>query len=311
MKGAWAILLTGMVLAACEEPFNPIVEGERPFTVFALLNTAADTQVVRVHGSVLPSIDDPGYPEIPGTSVTISSSSGQWSFKDTLVIAASVNVKAFFAPNVVPVPGLTYQLMVHTDAGDASAVTTVPGRCEIFCGVSFILQDPSKYPLDELIVGSAALAPEAYGYLIRLVIEYERSTPEGWTVQHDEVPLMYRLEADPLYPEPRRRTTKVAAPGTLQSREAAYYSNRLYIQALKVIPRGTPVRWRRALFIVSQTDRHFFSYYSISNGFRDPNSIRIDRPDYSNIIGALGVFGSLTSDTLAISLPARIDLPEL
>jgi hypothetical protein len=89
------------------------------------------------------------------------------------------------------------------------------------------------------------------------------------------------------------------------------FSNLTYQQTLKRIygVASGSVRMRRALFVVHQIDRHFFAYFSLANHFLDPNSIRVDRPDYSNLSGALGFFGAITSDTLAISLPADLSPP--
>jgi len=47
-----------------------------------------------------------------------------------------------------------------------------------------------------------------------------------------------------------------------------------------------------------------YNYYGIANGFRDPNTIRVDEPDFTNIAGGVGVFGGFVQDTLVVALPA-------
>ena len=42
----------------------------------------------------------------------------------------------------------------------------------------------------------------------------------------------------------------------------------------------------------------FYNYYKVVRGFDDPRTVRLDLPDYSNIEGARGVFGSVYRDTL-------------
>jgi hypothetical protein len=231
-------------------------------------------------------------------------------------VDGGLTVEAFLAPGWMPVRGSSYQLLVQTLQGDATADVTVPGGCTISSGSAWILQDPYRQPTIEVISCRAVLAREAYGLLIRLVVEYQESDGTGWSNKQMEVPLAYRNSSDDptqtegVYPHPKRRTTLVVMEGEPQQ-EWEGFSNDTYRQTLKRIYRlaSGPVRMRRALFVVHQIDRHFFAYYSLANHFLDPNSIRVDRPDYSNVSGALGFFGAITSDTLAISLPTDLSPP--
>ncbi len=55
-----------------------------------------------------------------------------------------------------------------------------------------------------------------------------------------------------------------------------------------------------AVLEVLQTDAAIYDFYSISNGFNDPLTMRTERPVYTNISGGLGFFGSAAYDSTSI-----------
>jgi hypothetical protein len=90
------------------------------------------------------------------------------------------------------------------------------------------------------------------------------------------------------------------------------FGNRPYLQTLSILYSRygkENLRMKKALLILTQAERHFFTYYSFANFFQDNLSIRVDRPDYTNIDGALGFFGSIASDTVAYVLPPDLSAP--
>jgi hypothetical protein len=64
------------------------------------------------------------------------------------------------------------------------------------------------------------------------------------------------------------------------------------------------VQFRHAMFELIQVDPPLYNYYNIVNGFQDEFSVRTDLPDYTNIRGGVGVFGSFTVDSVLVSLPS-------
>ena len=63
------------------------------------------------------------------------------------------------------------------------------------------------------------------------------------------------------------------------------------------------LKFRSVLFVMTQVEPNLYNYYNIVNGFQDPNSIRTDHPDYTNIQGGIGVFGAMTHDSTLYTLP--------
>jgi len=60
---------------------------------------------------------------------------------------------------------------------------------------------------------------------------------------------------------------------------------------------------------VIQFDAALYNNYSVENLFRDPYTIRLDEADYTNILGGVGVFGSLAVDSTVRALPEQISRP--
>lgn len=72
---------------------------------------------------------------------------------------------------------------------------------------------------------------------------------------------------------------------------------------------GDGVRFQDVVFQVIQFDAALYNNYSVENLFRDPYTIRLDEADYTNILGGVGVFGSLAVDSTVRALPEQISRP--
>ncbi len=52
-----------------------------------------------------------------------------------------------------------------------------------------------------------------------------------------------------------------------------------------------------------QAEQNLYSYSSAVRQYRDPRSVRLDEPMYSNINGVVGLFGIHAVDSLVYTLP--------
>jgi len=52
-----------------------------------------------------------------------------------------------------------------------------------------------------------------------------------------------------------------------------------------------------------QLDENLYNYYAIVRGFDDPFSLRLDKPNFSNIKNGTGLFASYSVDSLVQVLP--------
>ncbi len=71
-----------------------------------------------------------------------------------------------------------------------------------------------------------------------------------------------------------------------------------YSSAVGKMTSGTVV----AVVKLLQLDATLYDFYSISNGFNDPLTMRTEKPVFTNITGGLGFFGSAAEDSLLIQV---------
>ena len=314
------ILFAAILVAAggigCSDDFNPSITGPRPYVVFAILNPAIDTQIVRVHATSEPADPHPPLLGVPGATVTITGSSGMISYQpvDLHGTPGTVDsvIPAFQAPSFHPLRGGTYTLVVTAPSGTATATIEVPSYTPGSMSIQdfLLIQNPHSYPLESPIILTSILARQTLGFTVRFQIEYEVLRNAVWVVEQWEVPTVYLSNNGPSdfvaqYPTLRRRNGTAAVGSGPQTAETTFYLNSTYEATISLIHAtyGTPnIRMKRAVFLLQQADRHFFTYYSYANSFQDRLTIRVDQPDYTNMDGALGFFGSMTIDTLAFPL---------
>jgi hypothetical protein len=315
------ILMIGTLAAAgCTESFDPTVPGTRPFAVFAPLHAGTDTQFVRLTATSDPTDASPAIVPVPGAVVTVAGPGGTVTYQPVVRPGEPGSpdsiIVEYRADGFRPVRGGAYLLQVSAPAGAAMASIVIPASTgtPITTRDPFILSQPHSYPLETPIVVNVSLSNESMGYMVRLLIEYEVNRAGVWELEREEVPLAYTNIASaedpgPIFPMLARRTNTPGVGGGLPPPETVFFSNRVYEKTISLIHGrfgSANLRMRRALFVLLQADRHLFTYYAYANSFDDRFTIRLDQPDYSNVQGALGIFGAMASDTLAQTLPANL-----
>jgi hypothetical protein len=223
-------------------------------------------------------------------------------------------IAAFGLP-LRPQRGASYDLEVTTPQGTARGSIVVPGVADLATNNFLILQEPWSYPEDRLLTFTTLLSNQTMGFMIRLAIEYDVLRNGVWVTETRDVPVAYSevispTNYTPVYPVMIRRTsTPTTSLRGIVPRESMLYSHAAYRQTLWLLyglHGETNLRMRRFLIMLVQADLPFFMYYSYANNFQDRYTIRVDQPDFSNLTGALGFFGSISVDTLSYTLPSNL-----
>ncbi len=319
MRRLPVMMALAFLAAGCSEAFDPTVSGPRPFGVFAVLHSGTDTQYVRLTQTSDPTDPAPKIQSVPNAVVTVLGPGGPFSYQPFVRSGApgtADSIVEYRATGFLPMRGGTYVLNVQTPSAVASATVVVPTNTVVPISMrdAFILSQPHTYPLEAPIVVSAALANASMASMIRFLIEYEVNRNGVWEIERTEVPLVYtNISSDedpaPVYPTLTRRINSPSVGGGLPPPETTFFTNVAYERTIALIHAryGTPnLRMKRVLMVLVQADRNFFTYYAFANSFDDRFTIRVDQPDYSNMIGALGIFGSVATDTLAQNIPVNL-----
>jgi hypothetical protein len=123
-------------------------------------------------------------------------------------------------------------------------------------------------------------------YLPRLILVYAKIV-SGTEERHEVlVPEKYEDNGNgigPVYPSPTKNTI-------------ASFQNSALDSVFRQISAGDPVKSHYKIYgLVLELlvfDDNLSKYYSVTNGFLDDYTIRLDEIDYTNVEGGLGIFGS-------------------
>ena len=124
-----------LVLAACDDSFNPVSEGKTDFfAVSGFLDTAADTHFVRVN-PVRETLAAPQEPRAVQVTTTHLATGTQTAWQDSLVLLDNGQTGQLFFAQIPVEPGETYRLEVRGAEGEVTqAVTRVPPRIRLAPG---------------------------------------------------------------------------------------------------------------------------------------------------------------------------------
>ena len=319
MKGSVvAIVLLVTLNSGCDDSVDPGDRFEPRMVIYGVLSSETSTQIIRVYSNYNPPDYDPAAqpadPVVRDAVVQISDGTQVFSFTDTVFARKDTSryrdsIYAYVANGFRPESGKTYTLMVTSPThGALSQTTTMPGNSVLQVFGHQSIANPWCNSAIPAI--SYVLYPPGGGYVARMLIEYEENYPGVTLTKYQEVPSMYML-IDPLYslyavsyPGVQRKDSPGAKSVSTQ------WSRANYITALGFVNDfAYNHKFKRAVFVVIQYNEAWYKYYQFGRAFKDPLSIRLDEPDYTNIPGGLGLFAGYTVDSIAVPIPCIMTAP--
>jgi hypothetical protein len=160
---------------------------------------------------------------------------------------------------------------------------------------------------------AVTLSADAAAYIVRFTIEYEALTGGVWQPGRVEVPLDRETSvgtAPGNYVYPSLMARGQLSDVALEGRGGVVFPGWAYrgvLSQLRSIYGGTNLRFRNAVFTLTQVNFALYAYYSTANAFFGAATLRLDEPDYSNIEGGLGVFGAMRDDADTLRLPQTLN----
>jgi hypothetical protein len=318
IKTTYAALFVFVLFSGCEQPFTSKGPYVQKLAAVGILSNTSDTQYVRV----LKSYDPPGFDPyevledqaIRGAEVIVTLEGSPVRYREIMLVRPdtsrfSEKIVAYAANQFRLQPGKTYNLDVATPSdGSVHSSVTVPdtGWITLFNPGMLSTSRVENGTAEDLVV-QVGISPFTAGYMVRFYLEYDLLRNSVWVRTRTEMPgavVIVDTARYYAYPKLVRRTS---TPGPPQSRqkEGAYFWITAYAEKLKDLKKqyGNDIWLRRAVFILTQFEANLYTFYNIANGYQDAVSIRLDMPDWTNIIGGLGVFGAMVEDTLYVDIP--------
>jgi len=279
----------------CHKAFEPIAPIKPRPVLFSLITTARDTQFVKLaltRGDRT-SLDN-SYNLNPKITLSRDGQSAQTeTFLPSIQTYPAFPFRAEF--------GATHTLRVVTqEFGTIEATATIPQRASFDIAGRSTLDTPDKSPFD--ITVRVTFHTTTKAFRIQFFVECDIVRGTDTTLLRQEIPLNYadstaivETGSSPLFGRLEVRT------------EQNVYTKKAYISALfALLAKASGANWvlfRRVVVHATHSGEEVYKYYSIANGFIDPNSIRADQPDYSNITGAFGFFGGIAEQRFEYALP--------
>ncbi len=133
LAAALLALPLALLSGGCEDSVDPFVDSTRYYTVYGYLDTALDTQYVRVI-PIRQSLDTSVEAEPLDAAVTLTDlqSGATYALRDSVVRFANGRYGHVYHVPLHPVPGHTYRLEVQrSDGAAASAEATVPAFADV------------------------------------------------------------------------------------------------------------------------------------------------------------------------------------
>lgn len=317
MKHSVAAVLLAFLVGACDQSFDPRGPFEARPVVYSILSNDRSQQYVRLYSTYNPPTLNPQDvthdTQLTGALVQVEEGAVVIPFRDTSLARPDTSryrdsLHLYLAAPFIPQPGKTYRLSIRVAPfGRITATVTLPSSASLSLtsGYSTVTSPGTSDP-NRLISVVTTFSSITKGFVLRMLVEYEVEQNSTIRVEQVEVPTTFRQSgfdlASAVYPS----LSRVLARGSRIDFLVGAYRAVLNHLILERYP-ASPITFRRVVFQLVQVEPALYDYYSITNGFQDPFSIRLDQPLRTNIEGGYGVFGGYTLDSLVFSLPAQFE----
>ena len=300
-------------LAGCDESVNLNAPFEQKLVVYCVLTNRSDTQFARVYTTypVGEGVRDSTGHGVEDVTMTVRQGPRTYTFSDTSVVGDSLSrppvwVLARVAHGLSVEEGKTYELVVNSPSlGEVHSSVTSLSRGEMYVENPESLEVPTQVARFPVIV---TLGSNAAAYILHFFLDYDDLVGGTWRSERVEVPWDVQdagggESPKPIYPVllGRGQNTRWSPSGS----DGVSFSGTAYryvVSRLRAQFPGGDLRFKRAVFSLTQIDHPMYAYYSTVNGFPGSATLRLDDPDYSNIVGGLGVFATMRGDLYALPL---------
>jgi hypothetical protein len=294
------LLALSLINYSCDQSINPNAPFRERFILNGIIKSDTSYQIVTLTHSYQPDglspLDYTDDPAIKNADVNIYYDNKLYRMRDTVVARVnssrySDSVKYYYNPDLKPGPGKVVEIDALLPNGlllQSESMTPPVPDFGFFDYKNDKLIPPSfgtTLKINWQGIGNFLYAPH-------IAIDYY---VKGDTLPHQqEVPLFYYSDGGnlkPVYPTPIRKTFLELDLETIN-------------QALNEIPSGgrpksdysiTDMKFELLIY-----DEYLSTYYSSVKQGLDGFTVKLDNPDYSNIKGGLGIFGSYIKTSYTI-----------
>lgn len=307
------MLTSASVFFSCNDQVDPKEGFKETYILNCILRSDTSYQMATVTRSYNVDGYDPltnkTDPAITGAVIKVTYDKDSYEFRDTSVARTDTSryhtpIQFYYTNKLKPVNSGTVKIEAKLPDGkiltaEAQSFSqnqiyfeatgqTIPPKSVFQNSVSFAWQ--KRLVSDNL--AETYFAPE-------LSVLYSVTKNGAVTRMQKKVPMIFLNTSqgmEPVYPPIRSNITSV------------FFAEDAIEQVFREISEGDPAKSdykiEKAIFRLLVIDRNLAAYYSSQQTYLDEFSVRVNQPDFTNIVGGRGIFGTYMIKTLDVEIDA-------
>jgi hypothetical protein len=279
-----------------ENNFSPIIGTESKLGVQTVFDTKENVQFVKIQ-KIFPSYASSNEEKIPKIlNVRINASDYSYLFKDTIINGIS-NYSVYYNKEIKVDPG-NYMLIITSDDYPMTWSTMlVPSKPDI-----------SFTTLSDSIIARIKTNISIGSFSYHFYVDYSLVKDGNTLLNRIEVPIKVdtneKKEISVIYPTSFKQTTVI---GGTEEIFLSFGCLKYIKNFIKSKENASNVILYRGTMFIRSSDLNLSNYLRAVEGYDDPYSVRLDKPDWTNIVNGYGVFGSIRLDSSWYYIPTKIN----
>ena len=301
-----SVLASIVLMISCNDQVDPKTAFAEVYSLNCVIRGDTSFQVATITRSYDVSGFDPSTnhndPFVGGASVKVYYDDSVFVFRDTTMTrpaGSSYTTPMHYYYNSKLRPQKSAQIKIVATLPDGKTLTA---GSTTFAVNQFIIDRSSNFTLESSGVIPQPISfswmylgsPIEYYVAPELVILYSKNVNGTAVEMQKKVPLYYLNNQTPLYPPIEPDPGSIGFPMNVVNK------------AMEEISEGDPNKQsytlEKAVFRLFILDKNLTTYYSANQTFLDEFSVRVNQPDYTNINGGLGIFGTYAVQQITLKI---------
>jgi hypothetical protein len=285
-----SIIVLALFIYGCKkDDFDPVKGYEDKMVIMGILNSSSDIQFIKIQKTYSETGTGPSEKALKNLNVqVIENASAVYTFRDT-VIPGVTNYAVYYNKDLKIKHGINYSLEVNDVKYQlvcATAIAPYPNSIISYKANLVIL----------ILNPGSSMVEYNYTYEYHIFYEYLQKTNGIWLHKRMEVPVQISVsektgDTTIIYPtQPKEKKL------TVDSIKVPY-NNFAYTESkINEAAKGDSIKSLSRYIKFISVETNLYGY--LFKGFTDKYSVRLDQPDWSNVLNGEGVFGIICVDSV-------------
>jgi hypothetical protein len=278
------VLFILIFITGCDKEFNPVTEPQEEMVVVGILNSKDEPQYIKIQKSYSQLNSDTSEKTLRNLNVTlVENTSTVYDFVDTTISGVS-NYSVYYNKNFRTKKTVYYIEVYGNGYPDVYATAMMPSN------VGNVIYEDNYL---SVILSSKAYS---YTYEYHIYIDFNQPSGENSISKRCEVPIGININGkDTSFTYPELDKVKRTSDDTVK----ISYDNFSYAMSkIKGSVAGDNLGEFKCFVVFTTIEANLLKY--LFGGFNDSYTVRLDQPNWSNLIDGEGVFGAVSFDSIEV-----------